>query len=493
VSPPSDSQLLFHSRRGRRVLWATVLGSGLVSLDATVVNVALPTIGRDLGGGITALQWVVNGYTLALVSLLLFGGALGDRYGRRRLFVIGVIWFTLASIACGLSRSTALLIVARMAQGAGGGLLTPGSLAILGATFEREDRAAAIGAWSGLGGVAIAVGPLLGGWLVRAGSWRWVFFLNVPVAAAVLMLARAVPETRDPTARGPVDVLGAALAAVGLAGVTLALSWGTGGGQNLRSIGVGLFGLLALIAGMVVEMRRRAPLIPLGLFRSSPFAAANAETLIIYASLSGALFLLPIMLQTTAGYSPVASGAALLPATLLLLLLSSHAGRLAEKIGPRLPMAVGPMIVALGFAWLALRSVHSGYLEGVLPGVLSMGLGLAITVAPLTSTVIAAAPPDHAGVASAINNCIARTGSLLMVATLPAAVGLSGALNPSAVAAAFRPGMLVCSICVLIGGVIGAIWIRRPQPEAVPPGTSRSCPLDAPTLCGLEHLDAKAR
>jgi EmrB/QacA subfamily drug resistance transporter len=470
--------LAFNSPRGRRVLWATVLGSGLASLDATVVNVALPAIGRDLGGGVSELAWVVNGYTLTLASLLLVGGALGDHHGRRRVFAVGVVWFTLASVACGLAGSTTSLVIARMIQGMGGGLLTPGSLAILGASFDREDRAAAIGAWSGLGGVAVALGPLTGGWLVQRWSWRVVFFLNVPLAVVALVLLRAAPETRDPEACGPIDVAGATLAALGLGAITFALTLKARGALALAS---GAGGALLFGAFLVVERRRAAPLVDLALFRSSQFAAANAETLIVYAALGGALFLLPMTLQIAAGYTPLEAGAALLPMTAMMLLLSTSTGRLARRIGPRAPMSVGPILAALGLAVLARRAVSHGYLEGVVPGALLLGLGLAFTVAPLTTTVISAAPPERAGVASAINNCIARTGSLLAVATLPFAIGLEGALEPRVVGAAFPRGMLIGAALCLMGGAIACLFVRRPPAPARAKATP-SCPLDAPTL-----------
>jgi EmrB/QacA subfamily drug resistance transporter len=463
--------LTFRSRRGQIVLWTTVLGSGLAALDATVVNVALPAIGRDLGGGMAALQWVINGYTLTLASLLLLGGGLGDRYGRRRLFVLGVIWFTLASLACGFAGSTTTLTLARVVQGAGGALLTPGSLAILGASFEGVDRAAAIGAWSGLGGVAVAIGPFAGGWLVQAVSWRLVFFINVPIAIVVLALSRVVPETRDPGPRGPIDVAGAALAAIGLGGVTWALIEARTPGRGVAPIAAGVVGVVALIVFFIVEARRRSPMLDLALFRTRQFSAANGETLIVYAALGGMLFLLPITLQTAAGYSPLAAGAALLPVTAMMLLLSSRMGRLAQRIGPRVPMTVGPLVAALGLVILSRLPAHPGYVEGVLPGALTLGLGLAITVAPLTTTVIAAVPPEHAGIASAINNCIARTGGLLAVATLPAAVGMTGALAPATVAAAYPRGMIVCAVGCVIGSAVGLIWVR-----SVPAVKSSSAP-----------------
>jgi EmrB/QacA subfamily drug resistance transporter len=477
----AEKSIRFRSRRGRRILWATVLGSGLAGLDATVVNVALPAIGRTLGGGVAALQWVVNGYTLTLASLLLVGGALGDRYGRRRMFVIGVTWFTLASVACGLARTATMLILARVVQGIGGALLAPGSLAILGATFDEEERGAAIGAWSGLGAVALAVGPFVGGWLVQAHSWRLVFFINVPIALAVLVLARAIPETRDPGASGPVDLLGAALAVAGLAGITWAFIEAPAAARIALPVIVAVGGASALLGFFVVEARRPAPMLDLRLFRSSQFAAANAETLIVYAALGGALFLLPLTLQRAAGYSPLAAGAALLPMTAMVLLLSRRMGRLAERVGPRAPMTVGPIVAAAGLLLLTRVPSHPGYLDGVLPGAVTLGLGLAITVAPLTTTVLAAAPRERAGIGSAINNCIARTGGLLAVATLPAAIGLSGKLDPATVAAAHPRGMIACAVTCLVGSAVGFFGIRN-APKAVPRPIPPACPLDAPAL-----------
>jgi EmrB/QacA subfamily drug resistance transporter len=472
-----------HEARGRWVLAATVLGSGMASLDATVVNIALPAIARDLGGGLSALQWIVNGYTLALSALLLVGGALGDRYGRRRVFVVGVAWFMLASLLCGGARSTTALIGARVLQGVGGALLTPGSLAILEASFRRDERAAAIGVWSGLGGVAVAVGPFLGGYLIEAVSWRLVFFLNLPLAIAVIVMAeRCVPESRDPDA-GPLDLAGALLAALGLGGVTYALIEAPAHGLAAADVIIAaVAGTVALALLVVVEARRHAPMIDLRLFRRRPFGAANAETFIVYAALGGALFLLPMQLQTVLGWTPLAAGASLLPTTVMLLLLSPAMGRLAERIGPRLPMSVGPLVAALGLALLGRVAPGGSYVRAVLPGATALGLGLAITVAPLTATVLAAAPEERAGVASAINNWVARTGALLAVALLPAAAGLhgGGALDPARFAAGYARGMWLAAAGCVIGGLVAAARVRAPRP------TRRrgelSCPLDSPPL-----------
>ena len=310
------------------MLLATVLGSGIAFLDATVVNVALPTIGEDLDAGISSLQWVVNAYTLTLSGFLLLGGSLGDHYGRRRVFVIGVIWFAVASLLCGLAPTDEALIAARALQGVGGALLTPGSLAIIEASFRREDRAPAIGAWSGLGGVTAAIGPFLGGWLVQAATWRLIFLINLPLAAVVVWVSvRHVPETRDPGATGRLDWGGAALAAAGLAGVVYALTDGPAQGWTSPVIlAAGIGGVAALVAFVLWERRVPAPMLPLDIFASRQFTAANLVTFVVYGALGGSLFLLPIQLQRVVGYTPLASGVALVPVTLVLLAAVGQVG-----------------------------------------------------------------------------------------------------------------------------------------------------------------------
>ncbi len=463
METPADP-LSLASRRGRWVLVATVLGSGMATLDSTVVNVALPRIGRDLHGGVADLQWVVTAYLLTLASLLLIAGALSDRFGRRRIFLVGVIWFTVASVICGLAPSAATLTAARALQGVGGALLTPGSLAIIEASFRTEDRAAAIGAWSGLGGVAVAIGPFVGGYLVQAWSWRLVFFINVPIALAVVAITRRhVPETRDPAAPRRVDAAGAALAALGLGGITYALiELPAHGARATDVIAAGAVGLVVLIAFFIVEQQRAAPMLELALFRSRPFSAANAETFVVYAALGGALFLLPIDLQQVLGYSPLAAGAALLPMTAMLLLLSASMGRLAQRIGPRVPLTLGPIVAAVGLLLFVRSEAGSSYVATVLPSLLVFGLGLAITVAPITATVLGAAPTGKAGLASAINNCVARTGSLLAVAMLPAASGLDeqSYLHPEVFAAGFRRGMIIAATLCASGGALAWMTLR---------------------------------
>src|SRR5665213_206028 len=458
--------LWYRSGAGRWVIAATVLGSGMASVDATVVGIALPTIGREFHASIAQLQWVVNGYTLTLAALLLVGGSLGDRFGRRRVFTIGVIWFTVASAACALAPGSTTLIALRMLQGVGGALLTPGSLAILQASFREEDRGQAIGAWTGLGGVASATGPFIGGWLIAVASWRWIFFINLPIGLAVLLLAiRHVPESRDESAPDRVDVPGALLVMGALAGITYGLIEGPAHGWHGPGPVVALVtGAVAAGLFVVVEARRPAPLLPLGLFRHRQFTVTNAVTFVVYGALGGVLFLLPVVLQVVGGYSPLASGVALLPLTVVMLLLSSTSGRLASRLGPRLQMTVGPVVVGCGLALLSRVTTDSSYVTGVLPAVLLFGLGLAITVAPLTATALSAAPVEHAGLASAVNNDVARIGGLIAVAVLPALSGISGSayLHPDQLAAGFRTAAVIGGIWCVAGGVVAGLGIRNP-------------------------------
>jgi EmrB/QacA subfamily drug resistance transporter len=487
---PDGDGLSYRSRTGRWVIAASVLGSGMASIDATVVGIALPTIGRDFHATVAQLQWVVNGYTLAVAALLLVGGSLGDRFGRRRLFVIGTAWFTLASAACAVAPGAPALIVLRVLQGVGGALLTPGSLAILQSSFREADRGQAIGAWTGLGGVASAVGPFLGGWLIAVASWRWIFVINLPVGLAVLLLAvRHVPESKDPSAPARVDVTGAVLVAVALAGVTYGLTEGPAHGWHGPGPAVSLaVGAVAAVAFVVVESRRPAPLLPLGLFRHRQFAVTNAVTFVVYGALGGVLFLLPVVLQVVGHYSPLASGVALLPLTVVMLLLSATSGRVAARIGPRLQMGVGPVVVGCGLALLSRIGSDSAYVSGVLPAVLVFGLGLAVTVAPLTATALSSAPEEHAGLASAVNNDVARIGGLVAVAVLPALSGISGSayLHPAALADGFRTATLIGGAWCVVGGVLAAIGIRNPpRPVPSPDAPARDAPVPL-HHCGLD-------
>ncbi len=479
------------STTGRWVLLAAILGSGMAGIDATVVNVALPAIGHDFGADVAGLQWTVSAYTLTLAAFILLGGALGDRYGRRRIFVAGVVWFAVASLLCGVATSAPLLIAARAVQGVGGALLTPGSLAIIQASFAQEDRSRAIGAWSGLGGVATALGPFLGGWLVQAVSWRWVFLINAPIALVVVSVAqRHLPESRDPTASGGVDVVGAILGAVGLAGVTYALIEAPARGAGSPAvIAAAVLGGAACVGFLIAERRGRHPMLPLGIFSSAQFSAGNAVTFVVYAALSGVLFLLVVALQVVAGFSPIAAGTAMLPITLLMLMFSARAGALAQRIGPRVPMSLGPLICAAGLVLLLRIDESARYLADVLPGVVVFGLGLSLLVAPLTAAVLAAADNRHAGVASGVNNAVARVAGLLAVAVLPALAGLSGRdyTDPAAFAHGLHVALIICAALLVLGAAIAVLTIRN---DAAEPSERRNfCVVDGTPLEPHQEID----
>ncbi len=445
----------FGTTSGRWVLIGMVLGSGMVSLDATVVNVALPRLGASLHTDFAGLQWVVNGYTLTLASLILIGGSLGDRLGRRRVFIVGVIWFAVASLLCGLAPNVRMLVAARMLQGIGGALLTPGSLAILQSSFHPDDRARAIGAWSGLGGVTTAVGPFLGGWLVDAASWRWIFLLNLPLAVLVIWVAvNHVPESRAAPSDGGIDVPGASLGALGLAGLT----WGL----IDRSWPIAVVGAIGLLAFLLAESRRRHPMLPLSIFRSRQFSAANLVTFFVYAGLGAVLFMIGLTLQEALHYSPIEAGASLFPLTLIMLTFSAKAGVLAQKIGPRVPMTIGPLAVAGGLLLMTRIGPGRSYAAGVLPGVLLFSCGIALTVAPLTATVLAAASDEHSGVASGVNNAVARVGGLLAVAAVPIVAGFhpGESVTPALLVSSFHTTLVAAACLVALGALIAFTGVR---------------------------------
>ncbi len=494
ATTPGSGGLAFESPGGRWLLAVAVAGSGMAFLDGTVVNVALPDIGRDLGASTSALQWILNGYLLTLASLILLGGSLGDRYGRRRVFVLGIGIFTLASLLCAIAPNAELLVFARLLQGIGGALLTPGSLALIEASFRPGDRARAIGAWSGLGGVATALGPLLGGYLVEAISWRAIFLINLPLGAFVAWAATEhVPESSDPMSSGRIDLAGALLAALGLAGTTYALIEAPGQGASAAILLTGIGGIAALVAFFVAERRSPNPMLPLEIFRSRQFSAANGVTFVVYAALGGVFFLLVAFLQISLGYSPIAAGAASLPVTLLMLLFSARAGALAQRVGPRLPLTIGPLIVAAGLLAMVQIDPGDSYLTTILPPVLVFGAGLTLVVAPVTATVLAAAESRHSGIASGVNNAVARVAGLLAVAVLPIVAGLSGDdfYDPAKMTDGFHMAMVVCAALAAAGGILAWLTIGPEvlHAEAEPGGDTPerlaedfSCGVGAPPL-----------
>jgi EmrB/QacA subfamily drug resistance transporter len=485
---PADSVVL-SQRQKRLTLAATILGSSMAFIDGSVVNIALPAVQHALLADAASTQWIVTAYLLLLGALVLVGGSAADLYGRRRIFLVGIAVFTVASVGCGLSPNITALIACRAVQGLGAALLTPASLAMLGATFDAHERSRAIGIWAGVGALTAAAGPVLGGWLVDQVSWRAIFFLNVPLAIAAATLAMLFAcESRAPKAK-PLDWKGAAAVAVGLAAIT----WGLGaipsrGFHDSAVLGALALGAALLVAFIAIEASsRERAMMPLSLYRSRNFSGTNALTLLLYFALGGALYYLPFGLIRLGGYSATQAGAALLPLALIMGFGASFAGALSDRFGPRLSLTAGPLIAAGGLTLIAFAAFRQSYWAGVFPAICVLAVGMTITVPPLTSTVMASVGDARAGIASGVNNAVARVASLLAVATLgavlfasfsyqlagfpPAHAGealnavLAGETDAAAGAiaafdGALRSVMLVCALCAALGGIAGWLWIR---------------------------------
>lgn len=530
----SDAPLCtVNSTRGKLALTATILASAMVFLDTTVVTIALPKIQGEFGGGFAGLQWIADAYFVTLTAFLLLGGSFGDLFGRRRAFVVGLIGFSIGSVACGAAPTLGVLILARALQGIGGALLVPGSLAIITASFRPDERGRAIGIWAAASGIGAAVGPLFGGALIDALSWRWIFLINLPLAVATLLMTyRAVPESRDETSEKKLDFAGGISAAIGLGGATYALieSPTLGLYDQKVMIAAGL-GLVGLITFFIVERRGAHPMVPMSIFRNMTFSGVNAATLFIYFAINAAFFYLILGMQQIHHYSALAAGSAILPITVILLLGSSTVGKISDKVGPRLPMTIGSLICALGLLVAAFRGGTANYWTSIFPVVMIFGIGLTLIVAPLTTAVLSALEERRAGVASGINNAVARLAGLLAFAILPAislapfttslkaglmdlpltgdqrtaivaAADAQGGLEPPAdispalrhrvgdvVESAFLDGytraMLLAAILVALGGLISFATVRKPKQKvttevASPCGTGQPCVMAEP-------------
>jgi EmrB/QacA subfamily drug resistance transporter len=460
-----DRRMVSSSERvSRWLLPATILGSSLGYIDSTVVNVALPAIQQGLDANLATVQWVVNGYLLTLAALILLGGSAGDRYGQRRIFLIGLATFAITSLVCGLAPTASWLIGARLLQGAAAALLTPASLALIGQGYEGSARGPALGIWAAAGAVTTALGPPLGGWLVDSGGWRTFFFINIPLAAVAFLMGLKLPARRSDRTPEPLDVAGAVLAVLWLGLFSYGLI-ALGEGRSTYGAMAVAVAVPALWAFIVTERRARAPMMPLSMFANRNFSAANALTVLLYASLSGSMFVLPFLLIQVHKYSTAAAGAAFLPFSAIMGIGSKWAGGLMSRIGPRLPLTLGPAIVAAGYVALAFSAGISDFWTGVLPGLCLMSVGMTLAVAPLTTTVFDSAPRDKGGAASGINNAAARAGALLAVAALGLAFGGAGAgeLDSDLLQLAYRYVMFGAAVLAMSSAAVAAMVLRRTQ------------------------------
>jgi EmrB/QacA subfamily drug resistance transporter len=465
------AQVRLSESAGRWVLLVTALGSGLVLLEGTVVNVALPALGSDLEASMGGLQWTVNAFTLTLSALILLGGGLGDRFGRRRVYLVGIAWFGLASLLCGAAQSMGWLIAARTLQGIGGALIVPGSLALIQGSFHPDDRNRAVGWWAGMSGVAGAAGPIVGGGLIDVAGWRWVFVINVPLAVVLaLLLIAHVPESRDNEPPRRFDIGGALLTAAALAGLTYALTQSSDGRWA-----AGLAGLAAFAAFLLVEHLSSAPMLPLRLFSSRQFSAANLASFFAYGGLAGMFFLMPVQLQLTAGYSAWEAGLTLLPLTILTLVLSPYGGELTTRFGARRPLVAGALSCTVACLLATRIGADASFASHVLPVVVLTGIGVPLITPPITTVVLSAVPDGRAGIASAVSNGVARTAGLVVVAALPLLAGLPRdiAESPAALDRGFGTSMLICAGLFLTGGLVS--WIGLPTFAASTRPIARHC------------------
>jgi EmrB/QacA subfamily drug resistance transporter len=471
---PDPPPLRLHSAEGRWAIAAAVIGSGIVFIESTVVNVALPAIGRDMSLGVSGLQWIVNGYLITLSALLLLGGALGDALGQKRVFEAGLLSFAAGSLLCAVAPNFPLLIVARLVQGAAGALLVPTSLAFLDTAFAEEDGSEAIGLWAGWSAVSTAVGPLLGGALVDFASWRWVFAAVIPLPLVAVWISRARIASPARRARPRVDFAGALLISGGLGALVWALIEGPERGVSPATLGTAALGLALVMAFIRVEARRRSPLLPLSMFRSRQFSGANATTLLVYAALGALFFFLMVQLQGVLEYSALAAGASLLPINFLMLVLSPRAGRWGARQGARVPITLGALLAAGGLALFARVGPGADYLTTILPATVVFGSGLGVLVAPLTAAVLSVAEEGRIGIASAVNNATARVAGLLAVALIPLVTGIAGLddFTGPAFAAAFVQAMWICAALCVLGGVVAWLTVTERSSVAARPHPS---------------------